>query len=411
MADVNQNTLVNTILNKIYCFSVNHKNAPLSLIGKLQLTNVENEERSLKEKLNAKELIILQTCNRFEIYCYVNDENSIEYIMNYFTQLAGYNIEDYITIMKGRDAIEHLFRVAAGLESLIIGEWEIVDQVKDALKIAGRANSSGKILNTLFRKAADIGTSVRNNMKGMIGIPEMAVNYVHDLLGGLDGKQVMIIGTGKAASAIIRSISMFKIKKLIVAGRSVEKANELAAIVNGYGIPLTEVSSMLRNVDVVFVAISGKHFTLQINEDSIPLIVDISIPPSITYHTNNSRIITLKTLENKIQQNIDKDWVQYTEQYIKESMMSLDKFLIRIAINDFVSKLMMYVERSRREAVSYALRKLRNGDNAEIVIDSMSKSLVKHSMQPIIESILSLAYKEDETVLRLLKYINNSIRD
>lgn len=414
MADVDQNVLIDTVVSRIYCFSVNHKNAPLSLIGKLQVTDIEKETRLLKEKLNAKELVILQTCNRFEVYCYVNNEyNNVEpIIMNYLAQLAGYNIEKYVKIMKGREAIEHLLRVAAGLESLVVGEWEIVDQVREALKISGRANSIGKVLGTIFKKAVSIGVSVRKNEKNMIGIPEIAVEFANKVLGGLNEKRVMVVGTGKAALAIINAINSFKIKKLIVAGRSIEKANELAVVNNGYGISLRDVIRVLKDVDVVFIAISGKYFTLQIDHDDTPLIVDISIPSVIQQinQINSGRIFTLKALEHQIQQNVDVKWVQSAEFMIKNVMVSLDKFLTKVAINDFISKLMTYVEKTRRDAVFYALRKLKSGGDAEIIIDAMSKSLIKHSMQPIIESILSLAYKNDESALRLLKYLNSSIK-
>jgi len=415
MADIDQNVLIDTVVGRIYCFSVNHKNAPLSLIGKLQVTDIEKETRLLKERVNAKELVILQTCNRFEVYCYMNNEyNNVEsIIMNYLTQLAGYNIEKYVKVMKGREAIEHLFRVASGLESLVIGEWEIVDQVREALKISGRTNSIGKVLGTIFKKAVNVGVNARRNEKNMIGIPEIAVEFANKVLGGLNEKRVMVVGTGKAALSIIKVVNSFKVKKLIVAGRSIEKANEIAIASNGYGISLTDVIGVLKDVDVVFIAISGKYFTLQIDHDDIPLIIDISIPSVIQQinQTNSGKIYTLKTLEYQIQQNVDINWIQSTELMIKEFMVSLDKFLTKVAINDFISKLMTYMEKRRRDAVSYALRKLKNGGNTETIIDAMSKSLIKHSMQPIIESILSLAYKEDESALRLLRYLNSNIKD
>jgi len=413
--NIDQNVLIDAVLSKIYCFSVNHKNAPLSLIGKLQVTDVEKEIHLLKERLRAKELVILQTCNRFEVYCYVNDENNDvkSIIKDYLTQLAGYNIEKYVNIIRGREAIEHLFRVAAGLESLVIGEWEIIDQVREALKISGRANSVGKVLSTIFKKAVSVGASVRKNEKGMIGVPEIAVEFANKFFGGLDGKRIMIVGTGKAALAIIKTINSFKIKRLIIAGRSIEKVNKLAMANNGYGILLADVIGMLKDVDVVFIAISGKYFTLQIDHDNIPLIIDISIPSAVLQidQTGSGKVFTLKTLENQIQQNVDAHWIQSTEFIIKETMISLDKFLIKIAVDDFISKLMTYIENMRKDAVSYALRKLKNGGDTENIIDAMSRSLVKRSMQPIIEGILSLAYKEDGSALQLLKYLNNNIKN
>ena len=149
---------------------------------------------------------------------------------------------------------------------------------------------------------------------------------------------------------------------------------------------------------------------MQLNDNHfIPLIIDISIPSTVQ-QINNEKVITLKTLEAQIQQNVEKSWVNKTESSIKKKIMLLDKFLIKVMVNESFSKLMNYVENTRKEAISYALRKLRNGDNAEIIIDLMSKSLVKRSMQPIIESVLSLAYKGDDNVLRLLEYINNNIK-
>ncbi|MGB9728810.1 MAG: glutamyl-tRNA reductase [Thermoprotei archaeon] len=405
-----QSSLINIILNRIYCFSINHKTAPLSLIGRLQLTNIKEEIHLLKEKLNAKELIILQTCNRFEIYCYTNEKCDTEYIISHLSWLAGYDVKKYVNVMIGYEAIEHIFRVASGLESLMIGEWEIVDQVKESLKIAGQAGSLGKVLNTIFKKAVELGIEVRKDEKTLIGIPDLAVDFANKSLKGLDDKKVLVIGTGKAAKGILKAISNFKVRTLIIAGRSIEKVNALASEFNGRGVLLSDVLHLLETVDVVFVAISGKNFSLQLNDNHfIPLIIDISIPSTVQ-QINNEKVITLKTLEAQIQQNVEKSWVNKTESSIKKKIMLLDKFLIKVMVNESFSKLMNYVENTRKEAISYALRKLRNGDNAEIIIDLMSKSLVKRSMQPIIESVLSLAYKGDDNVLRLLEYINNNIK-
>lgn len=407
----NQSLLANIIFNRIYCFSINHKTAPLSLIGRLQLTDIEKEFRSLKEKLNVKELIILQTCNRFEIYCYTNENCDVEYVINYLSQLAGYDVRKYVNIMRGYDALEHIFRVASGLESLMIGEWEIVDQIRESLKIAGRSGSLGKVLNIVFKKAIELGIETRKDEKNIIGIPALAVDFANKFLDGLDDKKVLIIGTGKAAKGIIKSISNFKVKNLIIAGRSIEKVNGLASEFNGHGILLPDVPQVLKNVDVAFIAISGKNFSLQLDDNyPMPLIIDISVP-SVLQQTNNEKVITLKTLEAQIQQNVDKNWIHNTEVSIKKSMMLLDKFLVKIIVNDSLSKLMNYVENTRRKAISYALKKLKNGNDVETVIDLMSKSLIKHSMQPIIDGILSLAYKEDNTALRLLEHINDNIRN
>ncbi|MEM3714973.1 MAG: glutamyl-tRNA reductase [Thermoprotei archaeon] len=405
-----QSPLINIILNRIYCYSINHKTAPLSLIGKLQLTNIKEEIRFLKKELNAKELIILQTCNRFEIYCYTNEKCDSEYITNYLSRLAEYDVRKYVNIMVGYEAIEHIFRVASGLESLMIGEWEIVDQVKESLKVAGQSGSLGKVLNTIFKKAVELGIDVRKGEKNIIGIPDLAVDFANKYLKGLNNRKVLVIGTGKAARGILKAISNFKTETLIIAGRSIEKVNALASEFNGRGILLPNVSHLLETVDVVFIAISGKNFSIQLNESSsIPLIIDISVP-SVVQQINNEKVITLKMLETQIQQNIEKNWIHETESSIKKSIMLLDKFLIRVIVNEYLSKLMNYIESTRRDAISYALRKLKNGNETETVIDLMSKSLIKHSIQPIIESILLLAYKGDDNALRLLEYINNNIK-
>lgn len=253
----------------------------------------------LARLLNAPQVlegVILSTCNRTEIYAVVETlpggRESLAGFLHGETGLERQTLEEHAEFLADQEAIAHLFRVAAGLESLVLGEGQILSQVKEAYARALETGAAGVILDRLFRAAVTAGKRVRTETdiaRGAVSVSSAAVELARHTFGDLQGASILLLGAGKMSELAAKLLGGYGIREIAVANRTAETAEQLARNVGGKAIAWIDLAPTLAQSDVVLCCTGAPHHVLKasdleplIGERTRPMVfVDISVPRNL----------------------------------------------------------------------------------------------------------------------------------
>ena len=275
---------------------LNHRTAPLQVREQLAVTKAQLPEALTAMGSNVGQGVILSTCNRSEAYT-MGSERHLEHSVKEF--LAGYfdvalvDVEPYLYCHRQGKCIHHLFRVASGLDSMILGEGEILHQVRDAFASAVRANTVHGPMSHLFHQAMRVGKRIRSETgisRNASSVSKACVELARKLLGDLRHLRVMVIGSGDAGELAARALQGAGAHKIVVTNRTYELAEELARELAGEAIPFQDMSDALGDIDVVISSTGSPSYVLNATEvqDAMnfrperPLfLLDIAVPRDI----------------------------------------------------------------------------------------------------------------------------------
>ncbi len=400
-------------LDDLLMVGLNYKQSGLELVSKAQFPSLEAAYSAIRRVPAVREVVVLQTCNRVEIYAITTNKKATEEsIKSILEARVGEPIPDEKFVVKyGVDAARHLFRVAAGLESMVLGEQDILRQVREAIDRAIKDGYAGKNLKYLFETAVRVGKRVRTETalgKGSIGIPSASVKLLEELLGGLEGKKILVIGAGMAGK-IVATNAAKRGAKVIIANRTLDKAKELAERVNGEYIPLEKVKEALKEVDAVVSAIGGnvKIITYDDVKDIKKklVIVDIAEPPSVDRKVVMNPnivykdIVSVAEVANRFMANRASE-VEKAEKIIEEELEKFVRHAQRALADKILRELMDKVNEIRLMELSKALSKIPN--EYSDVLDKMSNAMVKKILKDVIFTIRNAAERGDLTTLRII---------
>lgn len=271
---------------------VSYKTAPLGVREQLSFNETEIVEAlpRLMTRAGILEGLILSTCNRFEIYALVNElEEGQQAIFRFVEQekhAASYTEHCYTYYNK--TAVQHLYRVAAGLESMVIGEGEILGQVKRSMATGMACGASGTVLNSLFKHAVEAGKRVRTETgiaQRSVSIGSVAVDHARQVFASLEDRTVLLLGAGKISEATARNLQAQGVQRILVANRSFEKASELAQKFDGEAIPFDDALAGVDGVDIVIACTAAKHYVVgpqNVSGRRHPLLlIDLAVPRNI----------------------------------------------------------------------------------------------------------------------------------
>ena len=275
---------------------LSHKTAGLDLREKITIEkdNLSTALDVMDEYLDQS--VILSTCNRMEIYSYSDDELAASKVLSFLSDYFEIDkklLEEHLYVMTGRGSVNHLFGVVSGLDSMIVGEHQILGQVRDYYGIAGSRGSVSGPLMRLFHRAFRTGRKVRretNISKYGRSVSKTAAMIASDKLENLRDSSVMVIGAGDAGRLVVRALSYAGAKDIIVANRTRERADELADSLGGTSIPYELVNDSLSAVDVVISSTGspGHVLTKENASNSIAerngkpiVLIDIAVPRDI----------------------------------------------------------------------------------------------------------------------------------
>ena len=264
----------------------------------------------LKERGVLKGAVILSTCNRVEIYAGSDDEEkAIEEIKNFISRYHEIDISKlspYFYIYKSKDAARHLFSVACGLDSLLLGETQILEQVKASFLESKNAAFIDESLNGIFDSAISFADSANKDNKIFsddISIGSIVVSFLKERLGSIRSKNILIIGTGKVIELVVRHLGKERPEVVLIANRTFEKAKALASQIRAMAVRFNELRTFIAKADIIITATRSPHFIIRkemlegVAANKI-LILDLALPRDVDPEVKNINGVELFYLED-----------------------------------------------------------------------------------------------------------------
>ena len=286
--------------------------------------------RLLRESGVAEEAVILSTCNRVEIYAATNLEplRAFANLRGFLLKCADYHdpLTDELYALSEPQSVQHLFKVACGLDSMVLGETEILGQLKKAYELALRHNHTGGILNRAFQKAFNVAKGIRtetNIQRGSTSVGSVAVELAEKIFSAVQGRQVMVIGAGDTSEKTARALLSRGAKSIIVSNRSHDRAVALAGELGGQAVPFDGWAREFERIDIVISSTAAPHYILdrarlaplmKLRKNRPLLLIDIAVPRDIEPEVN--------LLENVYLYNID-DLQAISDGYLKQRQVEI----------------------------------------------------------------------------------------
>ncbi len=307
---------------KIFVAGLSYKTAPVELREKLAVHPSRLRCYGCRLKLggNLSEVVLISTCNRVEIYGVTPEVNGNVHRLFQHLSASTVDFSSHLYVKEGSDAVQHLFSVASGLDSMVLGETEITGQVKQAYQAAQEAKLTGRILNRLFQTALQTAKEIRTQTgigRGATSVGSVAVELAERIFDkDLSQKTVMIIGAGKMGEACVRHLNKKGARSVLVSNRSFERAESLAKEFGGRAVRFDDCLTAMAEADIV-VSSTGCPHTILHREDiarvmaarrNRPLVlVDIAVPRDIAadvQQLNNVYLYDVDDLEVIVRENV-----------------------------------------------------------------------------------------------------------
>lgn len=369
----------------------------------------------LKSHELVEECAVLKTCNRVEVYVVSPKGSKVLFEFAKHMKVSSRIID----FLDHEETLRHLLRLTCGLESMIVGEDQILGQVKELFLMAKKAQAVGKTLDTAFNKAIQVGKRVRSETginKGSVSIGSAAVELAEEELGGLDGKTVMVIGAGEMGTLVARALANKNIKVIYVANRTFDKAEALACELEGKAVKYDSMEQYIPKSDVVISATKAPHFVLthEIMSRLIKkrkngtMLIDIGNPRNIESSVGDIQGVSLyniDSLRSISEANLEKrkEEAKKVEIIIEEEIEHLKKQYKRQQADAIISSLYSMVEKirekEREEAINKLMARHTIGDVEREVLDDMTHSFANQILAEPTKILRNAAEHDDERFL------------
>ena len=306
----------------IVVLGVNHKSAPLDVIERVTISDesLPKSLHGLVSRDHVRETVVLSTCNRTEVYVVAEKfHGAFADVSDFFCEISGLTVEElqpHFYSQHDDAAVSHLFEVASGLDSAVLGETEILGQVRDAWEKARSESTSRTSLNLLFRHALEVGKRARTETsisKSTASVSHAAVEMATDILGTISGRKVLVIGAGDMGAGIARALANAGSQSVTVMNRSRERAEQLAQSVGAVVSHIDDLQNAIREADVVLTCTGAGDAIISVEDvrrargehhNSPLLIVDIAVPRDVEHEVGELPGVTLRDLHDL------RDWAQ-----------------------------------------------------------------------------------------------------
>ena len=365
---------------------------------------------ALNEKIhnNVKVLeeVTLKTCNRYEIYLILEEDINIP--------------TTTFIVEKDDNAINHLLRLASGLESMIMGEDQILGQIKDARKKAIKEETIGPKLEKVFTKAIHVGQSIRKNThinEGGVSVGSGAVELIEEKYGTLKGKNVLIVGAGEMGTVVAKALLDKETNAIVVANRTFDKAQQLAQDLDGIAIKFKKMDESLHKIDILISATGAPHPLINKNRLSfLPpehlenmIMLDLANPRDIEedvkelkvqlYNLDDLRYIRDKNVEKRVKE------AEKAEVIIAEETVLLKDALKQMEITPILSSLNVEAEKIRKSELEKTLHMLDLSDKDAKKFDALTHSIVDKMLFNVIKNLKQAVSNDDDETIRAAKKI------
>ena len=374
---------------------VTFRKSPIHVLEKFTFKDLKNAYLHFEKHSGLSEFVILQTCNRVELFGAAKDFD-INKIKKTWASLSGLEenaFKENLEISENKEVFEHLLKLTSGLDSMVVGEEQILGQIKDSITTARERKFSGEHLNTLFDKAIRIGTRIRNSTgisKGGVSIGSMAVKLAEENVDELRSKQILLIGTGESATLVAKSLKKREYS-FFVSSRTLERSQAFSETVGGKSIRFEEVISGFHKYDVIFVATAAPYFLVTYDRimnavESNPkgkMILDLSNPRTVDEKVATIAGIKLMNLD-QISEMVDKNMrtrigkVSTAQNIISEELPIVEATMKRLDAEPLVKEVFKNIDSLRVKELQKALQMLDEKDEKRIkIIEELSKAIVE----------------------------------
>ncbi len=379
---------------------LNHRTAPIDIRERFAFcgANLNNAYEFFKDNADLEGAVILTTCNRTEIYATTRDiERGTQVLRNFMSAYSGMDnqqLEQYLYQPSCYDAISHLFRVAAGLDSMIVGESQILGQVKDAYQEAVQAGASDGVLNTLFQKAIYVGKKVRTETqinKQPLSVPYAAVELARRNLGSLQEKTVMVVGAGEMSELVTRCLMESGVHSVIVSNRSYDKAEVMARNFNGRAVRFDLLATEMNQADIIISCTAASHYVirpenckevLESRQGRKIIMIDIAVPRDINpslKEIDGVYIYDIDDLQGVVDANhLEKQKsIRQARQIITTEIDIFNDWLASLYVVPVITALKSLGEEIKQSELKRAFNRLgKVSPHEEKVISSMANSII-----------------------------------
>jgi glutamyl-tRNA reductase len=377
---------------------LSHKTAPIEIREKLTFpaAGMGDALAVLTGSEAVAEALILSTCNRTEIYAVGADGVCADAVIDFLCEHHGLERHDlvrYLYEAEGHAAVKHLFRVVSSLDSMVVGEAQVLHQVKEAYDLACEAGSVHHVFHKLFRQSFEVGKRVRTETaigEAAVSISYAAVELAKKVFDTLDGRTILVVGAGKMSELTAKHLVSQGVRKVYVANRTRERAIELAERFEGEAIPYEQLFERMREADIVISSTSAPGYVIGKPEVAAvmrgrraPLfLIDIALPRDVDPAVNdlpNAFVYDIDDLNGVVTSNLEERMreAERAEVIIAEELRAFEAWLETMEVIPTIAAIRADAERVRAEEFAKALKRLGSLSEADrATVEALSQSIV-----------------------------------
>jgi glutamyl-tRNA reductase len=409
---------------QLFAFGINHLTAPLVVREQIAF-NIDAMEPALRDLVGqgaAKEATILSTCNRTEVYCSTHKPAQIINWLASYHELQPREIEPYLYTLPHEQAVKHAFRVASGLDSMVLGEPQILGQMKQAVRYAEQAGTLGFLLHKLFQRTFSVAKDVRTQTEigsNLISMAAAAVKLAERIFPSIAEQNVLLIGAGEMIELNAVHFAAKLPKRITVANRTLERAQVLARRISGNAITLSELPEQLAQHDIIVTStasplpILGKGMVeraLKARKHRPLFIVDLAVPRDVEAEVaelDDVFLYTVDDLAEVVRDGLDarQGAVKEAEVIINSGVVDFIHWMESREVVPTIRALRDHAERQRRHEMEKALRLLTKGEEPEKVLESLSNALTNKFLHAPTHALNHVQVEEREAFLDMVHRI------
>jgi len=399
----------------LWVLGLNHQTAPVELRERAAFGGdaLPRAMASLRETPQLAEAVLLSTCNRTELYAVAEDGSALEH----WLQGHAGDLQGYLYQHRDDATVRHLFRVATGLDSMVLGEPQILGQVKEAWSLARDSGAIGHHLDRLFQQTFSVAKRARTDTRvgaNPISVASTAVRLAQDSFARLDDSTVLLVGAGETIELAARHLGEARVKRLLVANRTLAHAQDLASRHGGVALPLAELERHLAEADVVFSATAAREpvilqrqvaNALRSRRHKPMLLFDLAVPRDIEAGVGelaDAYLYTVDDMERAVEENrrSRREAAAEAETIIDLQVSRYMENLRATHLQAPLKQLRAFGESTRAELLEKARQQLAHGKTAEDVLEHLAHGLTNRLLHPPTAALRQAALEGDADLTR-----------
>ncbi len=400
---------------------INHRTAPVDVRERVVFEPARMPEalRELTTLPDVRESVIVSTCNRTELYCVTDDDGAdLGKWLEHYHQL-GSSLHHCLYRLSDMRAVAHAFSVASGLDSMVLGEPQILGQLKDAYRTAQDAGTTGPVLNRLFQATFSVAKKVRTDTQigaNAVSVASAAVAMAKTVFASFENRTALLVGAGETIALAARHLHADGLRRMIVANRSIDRARELAAEFQGFAIGLDDLPAHLREADIVVASTASPNAiitramtakALRARKRRPIFMVDIAVPRDIepeVAELEDVYLFTIDDLQSVVNENMEnrRQAAREADQLIASEVDRFEMQLRTRGAAPTIRRLREEAEHARQHTLEQARRMLAHGRSADDVLEFLSTTLTNRLIHAPSQRLRDAAENGDAEIIETI---------